>query len=182
MFKKLLTSMMALAVFVLAGCGSASAEYTHVFHAEDVYHPEDSYDVYMDFAGIQVSKEERQGGTWTRYMVPAKLGSTYRKYFFARVDNDPNIWAMYAVDQGESTWYDKENWDNVKMDDLFAIENDPDPSVPNFYIGAVDLSNWNPHSMDNYFSRISIDVLQKAIQYKEGIITGKESVISKDVT
>ena len=53
MFKKLLTSMMALAVFVLAGYGSASAEYTHVFHAVYSIADNDYSDIYIDFEGIQ---------------------------------------------------------------------------------------------------------------------------------
>lgn len=57
--------MMALAV-VLFGYGRA-CQNTHVFHAEDVYHP-GSYDVYMDFGhpGVKEGSEAAHGrGIWS---------------------------------------------------------------------------------------------------------------------
>ena len=194
MFKKLLTSMMALAVFVLAGYGSASAEYTHVFHRVNTIADNDYYDIYIDFEGIQESKEETHEGTWTRYMVPVKTvfppdgHTSSQKYFFVCVDTRPNSWDAHRTYKGdEGSWYDIENWDNVKVDDIYAIEKEgleTGQRTPIVYSGSPDLSKWNMHNLntndyetDPYnWGNVHANILKKVIQYKAGIITGREAV------
>lgn len=194
MFKKLLTSMMALAVFVLVGCGSASAEYTHVFHRVDSIADNDYYDIYIDFEGIQESKEETQEGTWTRYMVPVKTvfppdgHTSSQKYFFVCVDTRPNIWNAHKTYENDKvSWYDIENWDDVKVDDIDAIEKkglETGQATPIIFAWQIDLSKWNMHNLntndyetDPYnWGNVHANILKKVIQYKAGIITGREAV------
>ena len=186
--------MMALAVFVLAGYGSASAEYTHVFHRVNTIADNDYYDIYIDFEGIQESKEETQEGTWTRYMVPVKTvfppdgHTSSQKYFFVCVDTRPNSWDAHRTYKGdEGSWYDIENWDNVKVDDIYAIEKEgleTGQRTPIVYSGSPDLSKWNMHNLntndyetDPYnWGNVHANILKKVIQYKAGIITGREAV------
>ena len=196
MFKKLLTSMMALAVFVLAGYGSASAEYTHVFHAVYSIADNDYSDIYIDFEGIQESKEETQEGTWTRYMVPVKMvyppdgRTSNQKYFFVCVDTRPNIWNAHRTYENDKvSWYDIENWDNVKVDDIDAIEKkglETGQATPIIFTWQIYLSGWNMHNLntndpeadkDGYnYANVHANILKKVIQYKAGIITGREAV------
>ena len=176
-----MTTIMVLAAVVVGYAGSASAEYVHVFSGTAT---SDDIKIYIDFARIQVSKEQRQDGVWTRYMVPVAevykdSGTTYMKYLFASADSAPNLWRMYVADKDDSpSWYNISNWDAVKLDDVAAdaaknkmggISDD----------GVYDLSDWNRTDTTKYHNG-SLDlvppVLKKTIQYEEGIITSKEPV------
>lgn len=186
--------MMALAVFVLAGYGSASAEYTHVFHRVNTIADNDYYDIYIDFEGIQESKEETQKGTWTRYMVPVKTvfppdgHTSSQKYFFVCVDTRPNIWNAHKTYENDKvSWYDIENWDDVKVDDIDAIEKkglETGQATPIIFAWQIDLTKWNMHNLktndyetDPYnWGNVHANILKKVIQYKAGIITGREAV------
>lgn len=177
MLKKILMTVMSVALLLGGYCGSASAEYMHVFHRASAAYG--ATDVYIDFAGIQSSPTNVQGAEWTRYIVPVKADNTYSKYVLTRKDDDPKIWAVYRVTQ-DSPWYDLESWDNISMEAFWAEENKPSNVRSNIsFVRSIRISQMdNLPAVEDYDMYDDVAILVRVLKYEAGIVTGNEPVMN----
>jgi hypothetical protein len=185
MLKKILMTVMSVALLLGGYCGSASAEYVHVFHVDrDPYNTwlGDGWDCHIDFAGIQSSPVQWQDKDWTRYIVPVisiedtKEGSktTYEKWIFMNNGTDEIWYSYYTVRDHDPNWYDVEDWDRISMDDIASHEGE-EVNYMQLVSPAQDLNNVDYGQLDFTFHNYAA-ILYKVLQYEAGVITGNEPV------